>query len=187
MGVSRGEASRRALLPGIAPWLHWVCVLRSLAQLEHPPMPWQARGFPSWVMFLRIYVVCRLIRDYRTQQLTFSDQNARLMAKNMHLLAQNHRVLQCVEGIRKRSRELLEIYADEDGSRKDEVEGMAPAGDRVFSVFYERLKEARDYHRKHPGLELPSVDQEEEAVVKSSSRGGVGHVVARKEEELATS
>lgn len=83
-------------------------------------------------------------------------------------LAQNHRVLQCVEGIRKRSRELLEIYADEDGSRKDEVEGMAPAGDRVFSVFYERLKEARDYHRKHPGLELPSVDQEEEAFLQTT-------------------
>ena len=55
-------------------------------------MPWQARSFLSWAMFLRIYVVCRLIRDYKTQQLTFSDQNARLMAKNMHLLAQNHRV-----------------------------------------------------------------------------------------------
>ena len=91
----------------------------------------------------------------------------RLVAKDFHTeskshrsrLSQNHRVAECVVGIQKQSEALLEIYKDEDKSRKEEIASMA--GDNVFSIFYDRLKDVRDYHRRHPGLEVASVEEEE--------------------------
>ena len=64
----------------------------------------------------------------------------------------------------------MTIYDDEDGSRKDELKGMAAENQEVYSLFYERLKEARDYHRRHPDLELTSVDKDEEEFLKSMPR-----------------
>lgn len=99
----------------------------------------------------------------------------RLVAKDFHKaakshasrLSQNHRVLQCVEGIRKRSRDLLDIYADEDGSRRDEVDAMSSDSNQVYSLFYQRLKEARDYHRRNPGLDVPTTEEEEAKFLRS--------------------
>uniref|UniRef100_A0A7S2SXV1 Matrin-type domain-containing protein n=2 Tax=Chloropicon primus TaxID=1764295 RepID=A0A7S2SXV1_9CHLO len=47
---------------------------------------------------------------------------------------------------------------------------MAAENQEVYSLFYERLKEARDYHRRHPDLELASVDKDEEEFLKSRPR-----------------
>ena len=110
-------------------------------------MPWQARGFPSWVMFLRIYVVCRLIRDYRTQQLTFSDQNARLMAKNMHLLAQNHRVDFAIRSLfyTQPIQSMGVVAACQEGPFPHNPSKGAPIPTGLFTLWSPR---AGDFHRR---------------------------------------
>ncbi|XP_076819996.1 splicing factor 3A subunit 3-like [Clavelina lepadiformis] len=43
---------------------------------------------------------------------------------------------------------LTELYEDNDGLRQEEVEAIA--GPNEFQEFYKRLKEVKDFHRKHP-------------------------------------
>lgn len=50
----------------------------------------------------------------------------------------------------------LKIYEDEDKARKEEIESLG-GEDQVFSKFYDRLKEVREYHRKFPNYELTEV------------------------------
>jgi hypothetical protein len=40
------------------------------------------------------------------------------------------------------------VYDDSDGQRKDEIASMA--GSNVFAGFYDRVKELKEYHRRHP-------------------------------------
>ena len=40
------------------------------------------------------------------------------------------------------------VYDDSDGQRKDEIASMA--GSNAFSSFYDRVKELKEYHRRHP-------------------------------------
>lgn len=44
------------------------------------------------------------------------------------------------------------IYEDADGARKDEIAALR--GDNVFTNFYDRLKEVRDYHRRFSSDDL---------------------------------
>jgi splicing factor 3A subunit 3 len=57
---------------------------------------------------------------------------------------------------------LSKIYDDADGSRRDELASMAPGStDRVFEVFYDRVKDIRNYYRKFPDLaNAPAVDMD---------------------------
>ncbi len=75
------------------------------------------------------------------------------------------------------SKQLVKLYEDEDGSRRDELNALAPgrylmfllfsalfnesltllsllvfSTDRVFEAFYDRLKDLRTYYRKFPEL-----------------------------------
>lgn len=50
----------------------------------------------------------------------------------------------------------MKIYEDEDKARKEEIEALG-AEDKVFSKFYDRLKEIREYHRKFLSNELTEV------------------------------
>lgn len=50
----------------------------------------------------------------------------------------------------------IKIYEDEDKARKEEIEALG-GEDKVFSKFYDRLKEIREYHRKFPNHELTEV------------------------------
>ncbi len=55
------------------------------------------------------------------------------------------------------------IYADEDGARKEDIAALR--GDNVFSNFYDRLKEMRDYHRRFSNDELTGPEEEADAAM----------------------
>ena len=44
---------------------------------------------------------------------------------------------------------LKEIYEDKDGQRREEVAKLS--GPNEFAEFYERLKQIKEFHRRHPG------------------------------------
>lgn len=71
---------------------------------------------------------------------------------NRERIIQNHRVRNMIDSVIGTTHKLVEIYEDGDGARQDEIAVLGgqtvPGG--VFSVFYDRLKEIRDYHRRHP-------------------------------------
>ena len=46
------------------------------------------------------------------------------------------------------SGELLELYDDKDGARKEEIQLLS--GPNEFGEFYNRLKTIKEFHRKHP-------------------------------------
>lgn len=43
---------------------------------------------------------------------------------------------------------LIELYEDKDGQRKNEVASLT--GPNEFNEFYSRLKQIKDFYRKHP-------------------------------------
>jgi splicing factor 3A subunit 3 len=68
-------------------------------------------------------------------------------------LTQAHRVNELIEKIIDRSKKLVAIYKDADGSRKEEINIIGGANQNAFSTFYDRLREIKEYHRKFPNLE----------------------------------
>lgn len=81
-------------------------------------------------------------------------------------LLQKHRVRGMIDTIIGTTDRLVEIYEDADGARKDEIAalgGQTGSGTNVFSAFYDRLKEIREYHRRHPigRFADPGLDYEE--------------------------
>ncbi len=63
----------------------------------------------------------------------------------------------------------IKIYEDEDKARKEEIEALG-GEDKVFSKFYDRLKEIREYHRKFPNHELTEVSKRAAGRSPTSSR-----------------
>ena len=47
------------------------------------------------------------------------------------------------------TQELLEFYEDGDGLRKADIQALS--GPNEFAEFYGRLKQIKEFHRKHPG------------------------------------
>eukprot|EP00243_Klebsormidium_subtile_P004114 TRINITY_DN17896_c0_g1_i1.p2 TRINITY_DN17896_c0_g1~~TRINITY_DN17896_c0_g1_i1.p2 ORF type:complete len:517 (+),score=201.30 TRINITY_DN17896_c0_g1_i1:191-1741(+) len=77
-------------------------------------------------------------------------------------LYQGHRVKGFLEAIASTSAKLVEIYEDVDGARKEEIAalgGLQAENQNVFSAYYDRMKEIRDYHRRHPSAR--TVEQED--------------------------
>lgn len=66
-------------------------------------------------------------------------------------LLQTYRARQMLELMQQRSKALLSIYEDADGARKEEIANLR--GDNPFAIFYDRLKEVKEYHRKIGGEE----------------------------------
>ncbi|XP_010544083.1 PREDICTED: splicing factor SF3a60 homolog [Tarenaya hassleriana] len=84
-------------------------------------------------------------------------------------LLQQHRVRNLIETIISTSEKLVEIYEDKDNARKDEIGalgGQTATGTNVFSAFYDRLKETREYHRKHPFGRFVDPNEDYEALLK---------------------
>ncbi|KAL3689105.1 hypothetical protein R1sor_015414 [Riccia sorocarpa] len=85
-------------------------------------------------------------------------------------LHQNHRVNNMVEGIVAASTKLVEIYEDKDNARKDEIAALggqsANGQNNYFSAFYDRLKEIRDYHRRHPSARVVEEGEDAEELLK---------------------
>uniref|UniRef100_A0A7S0QT94 Matrin-type domain-containing protein n=1 Tax=Pyramimonas obovata TaxID=1411642 RepID=A0A7S0QT94_9CHLO len=63
-------------------------------------------------------------------------------------LYQSHRVSNLIDKIADRATKLRKLYDDSDGHRKDEIASIG--GPHVFSAFYDRVREARDYHKRYP-------------------------------------
>nr|XP_011469280.1 PREDICTED: splicing factor 3A subunit 3-like isoform X2 [Fragaria vesca subsp. vesca] len=84
-------------------------------------------------------------------------------------LAQSHRVRHMIDTISSTAQRLIEIYEDNDNARKDEIAalgGQTATGTNVFSAFYDRLKEIREYHRRHPAALVVDANDEHEALLK---------------------
>ena len=56
----------------------------------------------------------------------------------------------------------IKIYEDDDGVRRSEIEKLG--GNNQFSMFYERLKEIKEYHRRHPTNEVTAAPDDEAAI-----------------------
>ncbi|CAI9767717.1 unnamed protein product [Fraxinus pennsylvanica] len=88
---------------------------------------------------------------------------------NKDRLYQSHRVRNMIELITSTTNKLIEIYEDKDSSRKDEIAalgGQTATGTNVFSAFYDRLKEIREYHRRHPAARVVDANDEYEQLLK---------------------
>jgi len=84
---------------------------------------------------------------------------------NKERMHQNHRVRNMVDAIMSTTQKLIEVYEDSDHSRKDEIAalgGQGVSGQNVFSAFYDRLKEIREYHRRHPIARVVDLEDPEE-------------------------
>ncbi|KAL1196963.1 putative splicing factor SF3a60 [Cardamine amara subsp. amara] len=84
-------------------------------------------------------------------------------------LVQGHRVRRMIESIMRTTDKLVETYEDKDGARDDEIGvlgGQTATGTTVYSAFYDRLKEIREYHRKHPSGRLVDDNEDDEALLK---------------------
>ncbi|KAL4446223.1 hypothetical protein ABPG77_003030 [Micractinium sp. CCAP 211/92] len=93
-----------------------------------------------------------IVKDFAMQQATAHKDK----------LLQSHRVRQMLDSIQERSTKLIRIYDDEDGARKEEIAQLRLGGsENVFSNFYERLKEVREYHRKFPDDDLTEAENDE--------------------------
>ncbi|GLT35152.1 hypothetical protein SLA2020_096300 [Shorea laevis] len=94
------------------------------------------------------------VKDLQTEQPTSKD-----------CLFQSHRVRNMIDTITSTTEKIIEIYEDKDNARKDEIAalgGQNATGTNVFSAFYDRLKEIREYHRKHPAARVVDVDANED-------------------------
>ncbi|KAF3432834.1 hypothetical protein FNV43_RR23936 [Rhamnella rubrinervis] len=88
---------------------------------------------------------------------------------NKDRLFQSHRVRNMIDTITATTEKLVEIYEDKDSARKDEIAalgGQTATGTNVFSAFYDRLKEIREYHRRHPAARVVDANEEHEVLLK---------------------
>ncbi|KAG8381154.1 hypothetical protein BUALT_Bualt06G0092900 [Buddleja alternifolia] len=90
---------------------------------------------------------------------------------NKDRLYQSHRVRNMIEQITSTTHKLIEIYEDKDNARKDEIAALGgqsstSANVNVFSAFYDRLKEIREYHRRHPAARYVDTTDEYEQLLK---------------------
>ncbi|XP_073287533.1 splicing factor SF3a60 homolog [Primulina huaijiensis] len=90
---------------------------------------------------------------------------------NKERLYQSHRVRNMIEQITSTTHKLIEIYEDNDNARKDEIAALGGqsstgANVNVFSAFYDRLKEIREYHRRHPAARYVDTTDEFEQLLK---------------------
>ncbi|XP_054798024.1 splicing factor SF3a60 homolog [Prosopis cineraria] len=90
-------------------------------------------------------------------------------ASNKDRLFQSHRVRTMIDTITSTTEKLIDIYEDKDSARKDEIAalgGQTATGTNVFSAFYDRLKEIREYHRKHPAARVVDANDDYEELLK---------------------
>ena len=63
-------------------------------------------------------------------------------------LNSDHRVRSMLDRFSECSRSLVDLYEDKDGLRKEEVQALS--GPNEFQEFYSRLKQIKEFHRRHP-------------------------------------
>ncbi|XP_074570094.1 splicing factor SF3a60 homolog [Curcuma longa] len=89
---------------------------------------------------------------------------------NRDRLFQSHRVRHMIDLITNTTDKLIDIYEDKDSARKDEIAALggqtATGSITLFGAFYDRLKEIRDYHRRHPSARVVDTTEEYEELLK---------------------
>ncbi|WOH13325.1 hypothetical protein DCAR_0832834 [Daucus carota subsp. sativus] len=68
---------------------------------------------------------------------------------NRDRLHQSHRVRSMIDQISATTYKLIEIYEDDNNARKDEIAALRCQMDHEDNLFYELLKEIREYPRRH--------------------------------------
>ncbi|XP_042429725.1 splicing factor SF3a60 homolog [Zingiber officinale] len=85
-------------------------------------------------------------------------------------LFQSHRVRHMIDLITNTTDKLIDVYEDKDSARKDEIAALggqtATGATTLFGAFYDRLKEIRDYHRRHPSARVVDTTEEYEELLK---------------------
>jgi splicing factor 3A subunit 3 len=69
-----------------------------------------------------------------------------------------HRSRECVERFTNATRQLCEIYKDENGERAREIQALG--GPNEFAEFYSRLKLMKEVYRRNPNEEATSLTLE---------------------------
>lgn len=92
-----------------------------------------------------------IVKDFKQETKTHKEK-----------LVQNHRVRKRLNLMQEDARKLMKIYDDDDGARKEEIAALAGTSSTVYSKFYDRLKEVRDYHRRFPNMEITEAEDDEE-------------------------
>ncbi|KAJ8486701.1 hypothetical protein OPV22_019186 [Ensete ventricosum] len=91
-------------------------------------------------------------------------------ANNRDRLFQSHRVRHMIDVTTSTTDKLIDIYEDKDNARRDEIAALggqtASGTTNLFSAFYDRLKEIRDYHRRHPAARVVDATEEYEELLK---------------------
>ncbi|KAL7003598.1 hypothetical protein U1Q18_004749 [Sarracenia purpurea var. burkii] len=103
-----------------------------------------------------------IVKDLQNEPATSKDR-----------LYQSHRVRNMIDQITTTTLKLVDIYEDKDNARKDEIAalgGQTATGTNVFSAFYDRLKEIREYHRRHPAARVVDANEEYEELLKEEPR-----------------
>ncbi|KAI9006135.1 hypothetical protein BC832DRAFT_556216 [Gaertneriomyces semiglobifer] len=71
-------------------------------------------------------------------------------------LIQEHRVAKILDRMQQRGQFLLDLYSDEDGLRKKEINAIT--GTKDLGEFYARLREIKEHHRKYPHAAVEPMD-----------------------------
>jgi splicing factor 3A subunit 3 len=80
-------------------------------------------------------------------------------------LLQGYHVRQMLDTLQQRASSLAAIYDDADGTRKRDIAALR--GENVFSNFYDRLKDTRDYHRRFGGTEELTGPEDDAALARA--------------------
>ena len=102
-----------------------------------------------------------------------SSSGQRRPLSHREALNADHRVRAMLDRHGECTGSLVELYDDKDGQRKEEVAALS--GPNEFKEFYERLKQIKDFHRRHPGesVSVPmSVEFEELKKVREGAAPG---------------
>jgi len=123
----------------------------------------QARGYHEHIERLEDYAKDVLIHETKTHKERLNNQ---------------HKVQMLIDELQTTASKLSALYADEDKSRSDEIKSMSGTGAAVFTSFYDRLKDIKEYHRKFPTLPLQRPEDllpaETEVLVEFTGEEGYG-------------
>jgi len=75
------------------------------------------------------------------------DLNPKTLKENV---LQANRISKYLDRIMSTGNKLAIIYEDKDGSRREELSLMTGSGPNVYSIFYDKLRDLKDYHRRFP-------------------------------------
>eukprot|EP00878_Enallax_costatus_P015542 GHUV01016279.1.p1 GENE.GHUV01016279.1~~GHUV01016279.1.p1 ORF type:complete len:477 (+),score=184.94 GHUV01016279.1:401-1831(+) len=96
---------------------------------------------------------------------------------------QNHRVRKRIDSVQEIARKLMRVYDDDSEESKHRKEEIAALGasnpTAVYSKFYDRLKELREYHKRFPVFDITMAEDDsallkEEPKVEFSGEEGMG-------------